>query len=256
MNCEEARTQFVDYWRGTLDDARAEFDAHLASCEHCRAEAESLKDMWSTLGTLPEEDPSLRLRARFYDSLRDWRQREAGRRQMFGWLRHPALQAVAAMLILAAGIGAGYLLRGREVSEVSQLRGEVYNMRQLVALSLLQQQSASDRLRGVSYAYRVEPDDSQVLSALLSTVNHDTNVNVRLAAVDALKKFTDNPVGRKGLSQALEKQSSPLVQIAILDQIVEDRDKSAAPAIQSLITSPDLNPEVKQHAQWALRQVQ
>ena len=129
-------------------------------------------------------------------------------------------------------------------------------MRQLVALSLLQQQSASDRLRGVSYAYRVEPDDSQVLSALLTTVDHDSNVDVRLAAVDALKKFTNNPVGRNGLARALAKQNSPLVQIAILDEIVEVHDRSSAPAIQTLVSSQDVNPEVKQHAQWALRQLQ
>lgn len=256
MNCEQARTQFVDYWRGTLDDSRGEFDAHLASCERCRAEAEDLKDMWSVLGAMPEEDPSLRMRSRFYDSLREFRARDASRRQMFGWLRHPAFQAAAAMLILAAGLGAGYFLRGREVSEVSQLRGEVSNMRQLVALSLLQQQNASDRLRGVSYAYRVEQDDSQVLSALLSTVNHDSNVDVRLAAVDAMRKFTDNPVGRNGLAQALGKQDSPLVQIAILDEIVETHDKSAAPSLQALMARQDANPEVKQHAQWALRQLQ
>src|SRR5579863_3109811 len=256
MNCEEARTQFVDYWRGTLEDTRAEFDAHLASCERCRAEAEQLKDMWSTLGTLPEEDPSLRLRSRFYDSLRERRREEAGSRHTFGWLRHPAFQAAAAMVILAAGVGTGYLLRGHEISEVSQLRGEVDNMRQLVALSLLQQQSASDRLRGVSYAYRVEPDDSQVLSALLTTVDHDSNVDVRLAAVDAMKKFTNNPVGRNGLAHALAKQNSPLVQIAILDEIVEVHDRSSAPAIQALVSSQDVNPEVKQHAQWALRQLQ
>src|SRR5579883_326997 len=256
MNCEEARTQFVDYWRGTLADERADFDAHLASCERCRAEAESLKDMWSALGTLPEEDPSLRLRTRFYDSLRELRQRGTERHKGFAWFRHPAFQAAAAVVILAAGVGTGYLLRGREVSEVSQLRGEVDNMRQLVALSLLQQQNASDRLRGVSFAYRAEPDDSQVLSALLQTVDHDSNVNVRLAAVDALKKFTDNPVGRNGLAHALGKQNSPLVQIAILDEIVEVRDKSARPAVQNLAASPDVNPEVKQHAQWALRQLQ
>lgn len=256
MNCEEARTQFVDYWRDTLAGGRAEFEAHLASCEHCRAEAESLKDMWSALGTLPEEDPSLRLRTRFYDSLREWRQRESAPRHSLLWLRHPAFQAVAAMLILAAGIGTGYLVRGREISEVSQLRGEVDNMRQLVALSLMQQQNATDRLRGVSFAYRAEPDDSQVLSALLETVDHDANVNVRLAAVAALGKFTDNPVGRKGLSQSLAKQASPLVQISILDEIVEVHDRSAVPAIRDLAAKPDVNPEVKQHAQWALRQLQ
>lgn len=256
MNCEDARTQFVDYWRGTLDDADGEFHAHLASCERCRAEAEDLKDLWGTLGAMPDEDPSVGMRVRFYDSLRAFRQREEQRRQMFWWLRHPAFQAAAAVALLVVGVGTGYLLRGRDTSEVSQLRGEVYNMRQLVALSLMQQQSASDRLRGVNYAYRVEQSDPQVLSALLTTVDHDSSVDVRLAAVDALRNFNASPVGRSGLVQALGKQESPLVQIAILDQIVESREKSAVPAIQSLIAVNGVNPEVKQHAQWALRQLQ
>ena len=256
MNCEDARTQFVDYWRGTLSDAAGEFQAHLASCERCRAEAEDLKDLWGTLGSLPEEDPSLGMRVRFYDSLRAWRQREHERRHVFGWMRHPAFQLLSAAAFLVIGVGAGYMMRGRETAEVSQLRGEVYNMRQLVALSLLQQQNASDRLQGVNWAYRVEQSDPQVLSALLTTVNHDPNVNVRLSAVDALRNFTASPVGRRGLVQTLAKQDSPLVQIAILDQIVELHEKSAVPGIQFLLSNQNLNPEVRQRAQWALKQLQ
>lgn len=256
MNCEDARTQFVDYWRGTLSDAAGDFHSHLGSCERCRAESEDLRDLWGALGALPTEDPSMAMRTRFYDSLRTWRQRETDRRQRFWWIRHPAFQAASAAAILVIGVATGYIVRGRETGEVSQLRGEVYNMRQLVALSLLQQQSASDRLKGVNFAYRVEQPDPEVLSALLTTVNHDTNVNVRLSAVDALRNFNNSPVGRRGLVQALGKQDSPLVQIAILDQIVELHEKSAAPSIQFLLTTADLNESVRQRAQWALKQLQ
>ena len=256
MNCEEARTQFVDYWRGTLEDANGEFDAHLASCERCRAEAQDLRDLWGTMGALPEEDPSLGLRVRFYDSLRAWRQQASERRRPFWWLRHPAFQAAGAMAILVIGIGIGFMVRGRDTTEVSQLREEIYNMRQLVALSLLQQQSASDRLRGVNFAYRVEQSDPQVLSALLTTVNHDPSVNVRVAAVDALRNFSDSPVGRKGLVQALAKQDSPVVQIEILDQIVELHEKAAVPEIQFLLSGKNVNPDVRQRAEWALKRLQ
>jgi HEAT repeat protein len=87
-------------------------------------------------------------------------------------------------------------------------------------------------------------------------VNHDPSVNVRLAAVDALRNFNDSPVGRKGLVQALAKQDSPLVQIAILDQIVELHEKSADSAIQFLLSGQNVNPDVRQRAQWALKQLQ
>ena len=257
MNCEEVKRNFVEYWRGTLAPTElATFETHLASCEQCRSEAEGLKQIWSTLGEMPEADPTMRSRARFYAMLREMERREMERAHRFWWLRHPAFQAAFAILILVLGIGIGRLTTsGGGSGEVGQLRNEVNSMKQLVTLSLLQQQNATDRLRGVSWAYRVEPD-AEVLAALLATVDHDPNVNVRLAAVDAMRNFSDNPVGRRGLIQALNKQESPLVEIAILDQLVEMREKSAKPAIDTLIGSPTVNPEVKQHGDWALRQLQ
>lgn len=256
MNCEEARTRFVDYWRGALDDSAFDFHTHLSSCEQCRAEAEQLRTLWGSLDQIPEENPSQRLRTRFYDALREHKLRESERNHRFWWSRHPVFQVAFGMAILLIGVGIGHFATRQSGSEVAQLRGEVDNMRQMVTLSLLQQQNASDRLRGVNWSYRVEPSDPEVLGALLTTVNHDPNINVRLAAVDALRKFSDSPVGRKGLVQALGKQDSPLVQIAILDQIVDLREKTAATSVKFLLAKQDLNPDVKQRAEWALRQIQ
>lgn len=260
MNCEDLKRDFVEYWRGALNAAELEsFEAHLASCEQCRAEAEGLKQIWSTLGEMPEAEPGLGTRTRFYATLRDMERRELEHEVMrshrFWWIRHPAFQGVFALAILAIGIFIGNIT-ARNSGQVAQLRTEVNSMKQLVTLSLLQQQNASDRLRGVNWAYRAEQSDTEVLSALLATVNHDSNVNVRLAAVDALRNFADSPVGRRGLVQALNKQASPMVEIAILDQLVEMREKSAKPAISSLMSEGDVNPEVKEHANWALRQLQ
>ena len=261
MNCEEARKNFVDYWRGALDDnageetAEAGFQGHLAMCEGCRREAVDLKQVWATLGTLPDQDPSAQMRLRFYDSMREFKQREADRQSRFWWSRHPAFQAGFAMAILVIGVVIGSVIT-RQSGEVAQLRGEIYNMRQLVTLSLLQQQSAGDRLQGVNWSYRVEQPDTEVLSALLTTVNHDPNVNVRLAAVDALRNFSDSPVAHKGLVQALGKQTSPLVQIAVLDQLVEMRERSAAGPIKVLLSSAELNSDVKQRAEWAIKKLQ
>ncbi len=129
-------------------------------------------------------------------------------------------------------------------------------MRQMVTLSLLQQQGASDRLKGVNWAYRVEQPDTEVLAALLYTVNHDPNVNVRLASVDALRTYSDSPVARRGLLQAIGKQESPMVQIALIDQLAELRDQTAVPALRSLETDAKVNAEVRQRAQWALGRLQ
>jgi len=129
-------------------------------------------------------------------------------------------------------------------------------MRQLVTLSLLEQQSASERLRGVDYSSRVDQSDTQVLGALLHAVNHDPNVNVRLAAVDALRKFAGNPAVRGTLDQALVKQESPLVQLALIDFIVDTRDKTALPSLAALERNPVADKNVKEKALWGLTQLQ
>jgi HEAT repeat protein len=129
-------------------------------------------------------------------------------------------------------------------------------MRQLVALSLLQQQNASERLKGVTWSYRVDQSDTEVLSALLYTVNHDQNVNVRLAAVDALHAFADSPVVRKGLLQAIRKQESPMVQVALIDALADLRDVHAVSALQTMARDPEANPAVRERAKWALGKLQ
>jgi HEAT repeat protein len=124
-----------------------------------------------------------------------------------------------------------------------------------VALSLMQQQSASERLRGVDYSYRIPQPDSQVLSALLHTVNYDQNVNVRLAALDALHQSAANQMVRRGLVESIERQTSPMVQIALIDLLVEIRDKEAADSLKNLTQEAGLNPEVRERVQWALGQL-
>src|SRR5207253_8403487 len=66
-------------------------------------------------------------------------------------------------------------------------------MKQMVVLSMLQQQSAGARLEGVTWSTRDQQLDPKVLSALLHTLRHDPSVDVRLAALDALSRHSAQP---------------------------------------------------------------
>jgi HEAT repeat protein len=125
-------------------------------------------------------------------------------------------------------------------------------MRQMVALSLMQQQSAGERLRGVSWAYRVESSDTEVLSALLSTVNNDQSVNVRMAAVEALHAFGASPVTRTAIVQSIPKQTSPLVQIALIDLLIDLKVTDATPALKQLSLDQTVDASVRERAKAAL----
>jgi Putative zinc-finger len=266
MNCDQAKEQLADFLAGTLGPAEAgELDAHFAQCPACRQESEGLRETWRMLGLLEQAEPSAAVRARFYDSLEGYRQGMASaapaarRRPLFEWgwwTPGRALGWSAAVLLAGLALGYGIAQRQSSPGDLARLREEVYSMRQMVALSLLQQQSASERLRGVDYAGRVEQSDTEVRTALLHAVNHDPNVNVRLAAVDALRRFASSPAVRNTLDQTLARQDSPLVQIALIDLMVEMRDSQAVPALQDLERSPAVNKDVKQRAVWGLTQLQ
>lgn len=145
--------------------------------------------------------------------------------------------------------------REQPTSELAQLRGEVGNMRQMVALSLLQQQSASERLRGVSWAYQVKSSDTEVLSALLTAVNQDSNINVRLAAVDALHAFGSSPMMRTAIIQSISKQKTPIVQMALLDLLVDLKEKDAAPELRKMAADETVDASVRDHVKWALEKL-
>lgn len=270
MTCDETKLLLTDYWAQALSERdELAFDAHVATCESCRAEAEQLGALWKNLALIPSEEPSPALRSRFYDTLAAFRTglesapKQTWREKIFAlWPKQPAWQMAVSFALLVAGLGIGYTARPgakpveTETPEVAQLRGEVTNMRQMVALSLLQQQSASERLRGVSYALQVPGTDTEVLSALLKTVNQDPNVNVRLQAVDALHQFGASPVMRTAVVQSIAKQDNPLVQIYLIDLLVDLRDKGAVPELEKLAADASAHPEVRDHAKSALGKLQ
>jgi HEAT repeats/Putative zinc-finger len=267
MNCDETRLILPEYLSESLGEAQElAFTSHLTACEACRAETERLGSLWRGLALLPDTmpEPGANVRDRFYESLAAYRHglesARGGWREKLAalWPRQPAWQMGISFALLVLGVGMGYSMRPvkQEVEpDVAQLRGEVSNMRQMVALSLMQQQSAGERLRGVNWAYRVESSDTEVLSALLETVNNDSSVNVRLSAVEALHRFGASPVTRTAIVQSIRKQTSPLVQIALIELLVDLKVTDAARELNSLASDNTVDASVRDRARWALGKI-
>ena len=222
MECETVRDKLPDYLMDSLDElSGTAIRSHWNTCPSCREEAESLESVWSKLGTLPSEEPSPKVRARFevmleaygeglanaqakpswHEALNDW---------ISGWWpSQPLVQVASAMALLIVGVVVGTQFvtpapAGR--GDLNALEGEVQSLRQLVALSMLDQQSATQRLRGVNWSTQISQPNPEVLATLLSTLDHDPNVNVRLAVIDALTLSSNTPGVRDGMLEALGEQ--------------------------------------------------
>jgi len=270
-SCEKAKELMAGAWMSEPDEASgALLRNHLDGCAECAAEMAALGGMWDRLGDLPVPEPSLAMRARWESTLESLTApqyappvRPAPRHSWWQnvWPANPAWQMAIAGLCLAAGLGAGaFLQRGAslqtsERDEVAQLREEVASTKEMVAVSLLQQQSATERLRGVDYSARMASMEPQVVTALIQAVNRDSSVNVRLAAIDALGKVAGNAGVRASMQEALPQQDSPMVQAALIDYLVDAHDRNAVGSIQDLVARPDVNPTVRERATYAVRQL-
>lgn len=260
MTCDRLKERLPEYWTGSLpDNTRRELEAHLAACSGCREEADNLSAIWNLMGELPEAQPSRTLAGRFRETLAAYEAGQAaGRPERRARSVRLVLRLSLAAAMLLIGFGMGHLLtkQRQDSEELAALRSELTHMRHLVALSLLQQQSASDRLRGVTYSVAANTDDTEVLSALLYTLKHDPNVNVRLAAADALRSFRGIPLVRQSLPDALAAQNSPLVQIALVDLIADLGDPMARAALRKAAHDETLAPVVRDRALKAIKLMQ
>jgi hypothetical protein len=135
MRCDELAELTIDYVNGALGaEARRAADEHLATCPDCRAEIDALSRVWGALGRLPDAAPSEDLGARFrrtLDARRELRDPRAARAS--SWLARPAIQAVAAALILLVGIAAGVAIQ-RVTSAPEQDRTSDDGRREFVLL--------------------------------------------------------------------------------------------------------------------------
>ncbi len=270
MKCDQIRNLIPDMLLEDLDEkAKSEMENHLSICQECKTEIENLATLWTKLGSISDEEPTAALRLRLNTMLEAYKQglqhakpARSWREMLNNWLgkwlpTQPIFQLATAVVLLFIGlvIGSRFNVVKRHNGEMAQLRSEVQNMRRMVALSLLKQQSPIERLQGVTLSYHLEQPNSELLSALLNTLNHDPNVNVRLATVDAMYLFSNRPTVRQGLIESLTRQDSPLIQIAIIDLLVDIREKQAIKALRQLIENESLNPDVKKRARWGIGQL-
>lgn len=280
MNCERIKELFADVLIDGLDETtQGELEAHLNRCTSCREELTSLQSTWAQLSLLPEQNPSSALDERVRATLSAYREetRQPKRttqeesHNLPGWLlllwpKQTAPQFAMALLLFALGLllGAGLARRqpyegARSVttdpSGIAQLREEVATMKQLLTVSLLAQPSASERLRGIEWTSRLEQPDAQVLSVLLRLLDLDPNVNVRLAAVDALQQFYREPSVRLALIEALRRPQSPAVHVGLIEAMVRASEKGSVAPIKSLLQNPGIDPSVRERAQWALQKL-
>jgi hypothetical protein len=265
----------IDYLDQALPAAAAaQIAEHLAGCNDCCREADDLRVLLTTIKNSEQQQPSPTLRENFNTML----QSELNMESMTSLLQSPdkdekargkivtffasaAGKAAAAVILIAGGIAIGMAVKsgGPQVdtkTEIAGLKAEVRDMERKMKeqdlLSGIDDESASERIKAVSYAEQMASPDQKVIDALFNSLNNDKNVNVRLAALYSLARFADRHPVRDSLVSSLSIQTEPIIQVVLINLLAEKREKKAIGPIREIMTNKKTLKEVKDAAQKSL----
>lgn len=165
-------------------------------------------------------------------------------------LRSAVYKVAAAVALVMVGVAGGLWINrsNQQAQELAALRKEMTETKQLMMTMLANGQSASQRMQGVNVALTISKMDDDVVRALTEAMRTDPNTNVRLAALEALSKFIDEPQVRKILTSSLREQTDSMVQIALIQLLVQMKEKSVVNDLEKIINDETNIQAVKDEA--------
>ena len=252
MEAKEIRDLLARYYEGDASLAEEQQLHTYFEQESVPADLLSEWDQFRALRALRTEDFSEalgddRLFQRIASEEQGAEQQHLRRKQ---WIGRMAASVALLIVGFAAGIWYG---QDTTATEVAGLRDDLHSLHQTVLATQLSRASASGRIQAIQAS--LTSDDQAVGEALLATLNTDPNVNVRLAAIEALERFSSQPAVRLALATALQRQEHPMIQIAIIIQLVSWDEKTAVPELQRLVQNEGVDPVVRQQAEYGISQL-
>ncbi len=198
--------------------------------------------------SMQNESPSMNLDDRFYSALA--KEKESlikipsfSWSELFQWNPRTGFAFALLMVGLMTGYLVNYLQPNQDVKELS---AQIIEMKEMMMLSLLEKESVTERLKAVSLTTNLDQASKRVTDALISVLNNDPNVNVRLATLDALAEYATTPDVRVQLVKSIASQDSPLVQVALAELMVALREKSSVNELKKVMEGKATTKEVRE----------
>jgi len=236
------------------DEQKSKIEQHLNECPKCTRELDEYRTMLSVFNAELAETPHKTLREGFHKLLdgeeqinrESFQSRTINKQTEKKWI--PTILKIAAGLALLMG---SYLFGAYQTSmetnkEIAILKEKNIGIRQTAMLSLMENKSASKRIKGVNYLEGFSQPDEDILKALTERMLNDENANVRLTAVNALAGFTNSKIASRALIQALKLEKDPNIQITVIHTLVKLKEKKAVDPMKNLLDQEDTKPYVKE----------
>jgi hypothetical protein len=249
MEKEKLESLLIDY----IDNKLNSVDRHVVEQELVRNPDayklyEELKEVMHVMDRAARLEPSQNLKTNFDDLLK---QEMTSQRSAKTVIFQPAFYRVAAavaLLMLGGTIGFYINERNDELRIIKEQLAKQKEITDSMIAMLTDDQSASQRMQGAKVALRMETADKEIVIALVKAMHEDPSTNVRLAALEALSKFSAEPQVRRELVRSLAIQKDPLVQITLIQLLVQMKEKGVVNDLQKIVDDEGTIQAVKDEA--------
>ena len=249
MEKEELQGLIIDYIDGKLGESdRRRVEQELVNDPELYKKYEEYQEILNVMDRSQSLEPASEMKMSFEHAIQhELKQSKQTKTILFT----PAFYQVAAAVAFIVVAGTiGYLVYQHQEREAQMaiIQKELEETRALVMNKLNDDLSASQRIQGVNVAMEMTTSDDQIVSALVKTMNEDPNTNVRLNALEALSRFKEEPEVKKALINALSTQKDPVIQIALIQLMVEMKEKSVVKDLERIIEDERTMRAVKDEA--------
>lgn len=250
MEHEILESLLIDYLDGRLDAAEiAKVEKLLKEDSRALKLLNQLKELMTQMDFVTEISPTSEAKLKFLKALENEVQLETkSAKQVF--FSPYILKIAAGFIIFMAIAGIGYWLNktNEQQNQIARLQEQVDSAKNVMMAMIVNSQSASQRMQGVAVSYQIEKADDEIVNALFEAMYNDPSTNVRLAALEALAKFSNQPKVKDGLIKSLSKQKDPMVQITLIQLLVDMKEKAVIQELERISRDKEVLKAVKDEA--------
>lgn len=249
MKQEEFSCKLMDKLAGELSENDAlHFTTSLSEDETLSDEFAFFEQAWEDMDSLPVEEPAESLSQNFYAQLEEFEQRKEN--SISAKLKRAKQIFVSSPILKNLSYGAFLLTFGF-------ILGGKFNKKTIVNQTHIQAHvdppqnstyiSTAEKLNRVKSLVPKKEDDSS-LEILKGIVQQEKNTNVRLAALQQIgDNYVNNQSLKRFLVHQLEQETSPLIQVELLNLMIENsQTRESIQTMESILAKRNLNPFVQE----------
>lgn len=249
MEREKLESMLIDYIDGNLAEPDKKLiEDELEKNSELKTLYNQLQEVMIKMDNTPDLTPSEALKKSFEHFL----SQESGRKPEAKLVTMVPMFyriAVGIILLMVVGVTTYWIRKDMQNQAMINEMKKTLEENKRVMMALIDNEfSPSQRMQGVSVAYEMKKPDDEIMRVLVKTLNTDPNTNVRLAALDALGKFSSEDDVRRSLIESLSTQKDPVVQIALIQLMVSMKERSVVEQLEKITKDSKTMKAVKDEA--------